>query len=501
MCGILGVHSPNKTPALNLDILRHRGPNGTHSTKIGSSTLGHTRLAIVDLITGDQPISSPDGRYHLICNGEIYNHREIRQQLSDYDFKSDTDSEVILALYERYGVDAVYHLDGMFAFALYDTQTDRLYMGRDPIGIKPLYYGWQGDAFYFSSEIKAIQSYCDEIKEFPPAHIYTSDGGFQRYFDLHQVSNDAYLQSHQQPPSLEEIHETLKRAVHKRLMSDVELGVYLSGGLDSTIVAALVAQEDPNVHSFSVGIEGSEDIKNARLAAEALGTQHHEYIYTKEEVLEALPEVIYYLESFDPSLVRSAIPNYFLARLTREYVTVVLTGEGADELFAGYHYLKEYADQPLHDELVQLTSTLYNCNLQRCDRMTMAHSIEGRVPFLDIDFIKMAMRVPLNDKVNPESKIEKWALRKAFEDILPENVAWRVKEQFSKGAGSSTMLEEVAEEQISDIEFAYERKRILEEAGHNITTKEMLLYYREFERVFNDSAKRLVKLWQGRDVV
>jgi len=501
MCGILGVHGSTQSPELNLDMLHHRGPDGTHSTTTRTGTLGHTRLAIVDLIEGDQPINSPDGRCWMICNGEIYNHQSIRDELSDYDYQTHTDSEVILALYERYGLDAVKHLDGMFAFAVLDTESDTLYMARDPLGIKPLYYGWCDDAFYFSSEIKALQHLCDAIQEFPPAHFYTHECGFVQYYDLQAVSDTAYAQGTSQQPTLAEIHDTLKRAVHKRLMSDVPVGVYLSGGLDSTIVAALVAQEMPDVHSFSVGVEGSEDIKQARLAAQQLGTQHHEYIYDMDEILQALPDVIYHLESFDPLLVRSAIPNYFLAKLTRQYVTVVLTGEGADELYAGYHYLKQFTDKQLHDELVQLTATLYNCNLQRCDRMTMAHSIEGRVPFLDTEFVELSMRVPLDEKIKREAGIEKWALRKAFEALLPDNVAWRVKEQFSKGAGSSTMLEKLADEHISDVEFAHERRLILAETGHHITTKEMLFYYREFDKRFNTAAKKLVQMWQGEDVV
>lgn len=500
MCGILGVHGASETLELNLDILKHRGPDGTQSTATGMSTLGHTRLAIVDLVDGDQPISSPDGRYWLICNGEIYNHQAIRANLGDYDYQTNSDSEVILALYDRYGVEAVTYLDGMFAFAVVDSKTDTLYMGRDPIGIKPLYYGWQDGAFYFSSEIKAMQYHCDDIQEFPPGHYYTHEGGFTQYYDLQRISNAARQQSAVRPPTLEEIRATLERAVHKRLMSDVPVGVYLSGGLDSTIVATLVAQELPNVHSFAVGVEGSEDIRNARIAAQEIGTQHHEYIYDMEELQEALSEVIYYLESFDPLLVRSAIPNYFLARLTRRYVTVVLTGEGADELYAGYHYLKRFEGRRLHDELVQLTGTLYNCNLQRCDRMTMAHSVEGRVPFLDTEFIELSMRVPLDQKIKPDNEIEKWALRKAFENIVPKNVAWRVKEKFSKGAGSSTMLEELADRHISDAEFEFERATIFGEAGLDITTKEMLLCYREFDNLFNDSAKKLVSLWPGEDV-
>lgn len=508
MCGIFGVHGTEQPPQLDLNILEHRGPDGAHHQQIQSALLGHTRLAIVDLVTGDQPLSSPDGRYWLVCNGEIYNHQHIRDQLPDYPFQTETDSEVILALYQRYGVEAVKHLDGMFAFALVDTHTDTLFLARDPLGIKPLYIGWQADAFYFASEIKAIQQVCDEIEEFPPGHFYTHQGGMERYFDLEQVCGTAYAQSAYTQPSLQEIHDTLKQAVQKRLMADVPVGVYLSGGLDSTIIAALVAQSLPDVHSFSVGVDGSEDIENARQAADYLGTQHHEYIFDLDEMIEAIPDVIYHLESFDPLLVRSAIPNYFLARLTRQYVTVVLTGEGADELFAGYHYLKDYTDRQLHDELVNLAGTLYNCNLQRCDRMTMAHSIEGRVPFLDTEFIRLSMQVPVHHKIAPDTGVEKWALRKAFESILPAHVTWRRKEQFSKGAGSSSLLERYAETHISDRAFAQEKATIAQEKAtifaqtrQVITSKEMLLYYREFDKYFGTAAQRLVQLWHGKDVV
>lgn len=501
MCGILGTHGTNREDdeALDLSVLSHRGPDHADMVQVNAVKLGHTRLAIVDVAHGQQPLTSPDGRYWLISNGEIYNHQALRQQFPDYPFQTHSDSEIILPLYERYGTRAVEHLDGMFAFALYDTHTDALYMARDPLGIKPLYYGWRDSTLYFASEIKALHRVVESLHEFQPGHWYY-DGQFIRYYDLQ-------ARVRQQPatpspaPSLQDIRRTLERAVEKRLMSDVPLGVYLSGGLDSTIIAAIVAQRRPGVHSFAVGIRGSSDLENARVAAQALNTQHHEYIYTVEEMLQALPEVIYHLESFDPLLVRSAIPNYFLARMTRQYVTVVLTGEGADELYAGYHYLKQFDDEhALRAELIALTTTLYNCNLQRCDRMTMAHSIEARVPFLDTEFIDLSMRVPKHHKIEPGSRVEKWALRQAFSDILPANVAWRRKEQFSQGAGSAHILAQLAEEQISDAEYAARTTQIRQQTGIAITSKEMLLYYNEFARFFTDQAAPLVNLWIGENV-
>ncbi len=497
MCGILGVQGHTQISIENqLRLLAHRGPDHQEATRLNDVILGHTRLAIVDVEHGQQPLQSPDRRYSLICNGEIYNHQAIRHQLSDYPFQTNSDSEVIIALYQRYGPQAVEYLDGMFAFALYDVKTDTLYLGRDPIGIKPLYYGWRDDTFYFASEIKCLQHLVETLYEFPPGHYY-QDGEFVEYFDLKQITTTV---SATPAPSLDDIRRILTGAVHKRLMSDVPLGVYLSGGLDSTIIAALVAEEIPHVHSFAVGVEGSNDLANARLAARALGTQHHEYIYTAEEIIEVLPKVIYHLESYDPSLVRSAIPNYFLARMTRDYVTVVLTGEGADELYAGYHYLKRFDEMALNEELIALITGLHNCNLQRCDRMTMAHSIEARVPFLDIEFVELSMRVPKHQKIHPTTQTEKWALREAFSAILPANVMWRRKQQFSQGAGSNDLLVTLAEQQISDEDYTTRTNAIEQQTGLTIPSKEMLLYYTEFDHFFSDKARHLVNLWRGEEV-
>lgn len=495
MCGIIGAYGPyheDLDPALRAMV--HRGPDGTHIKRLHNTTLGHTRLAIIDLEGGDQPISTPDGQRWVICNGEFYNFPQLRPHFPDYPYQTYSDTEIILPLYERYGVDAVRHLDGMFAFAL--IAEDDILLARDPLGIKPLYYGWSGETLLFASEIKSIQGRVDAVLEFPPGHFYSGKTGMVRYYDVAHVGATAPLR-YEGHASIGDIRDSLTQAVRKRLMSDVPLGVYLSGGLDSTIVASLVAQDMGNVHSFSVGVATSQDLEYARRAAKAIGTQHHEYVYTEREMLEALPDIIYHLESFDPTLVRSAIPNYFLSRLTAEHVTVVLMGEGADELYAGYHYLKDVPDEALQDELVHLTGELYSCNLRRADRMTMAHSLEGRVPFLDTDFIATSFAVPNAQKIYGEQKIEKWALRKAFEGVIPDEVTWRIKSQFAEGAGSISFMEAHAEQTISDETFLSERASIHAEHGYDIRNKEELLYYRHYADHFDHTTAALVKPWRG----
>jgi asparagine synthase (glutamine-hydrolysing) len=472
--------------------LAHRGPDGRDVAYKFNSSLGHTRLAIVDVEGGSQPLHSPDGRKWLICNGEIYNHADLRARNPDYDYMTESDSEVILALYERCGVDAVDQLDGMFAFALIDE--DRLLLARDPLGIKPLYFAQDGDVFYFSSEIKALQDLTGDIQEFPNGHWYTPETGFVQYYNIHDVA----AEPGDTPVDPRRIRETLEEAVRKRLMSEVPLGVFLSGGLDSSIISALVSRELPNVHSFAVGVEASRDLEFARQVAAHLGTQHHEYIYTVDEMVAALPEIIYHLESFDPSLVQSAIPNYFLTRMASQYVTVVLTGEGADELYAGYEYMKDIGDEDeLHVEMAELTGTLHSCNLLRCDRMTMVHGMEARVPFLDTEFIDLSFNVPVEDKIHGPDAVEKWALRKAFEGLLPDEVLWRVKQPFGSGAGSIEVFEQIADREISDQDFVASRNRILAEDGVPIQSKEELYYYRIFRRFFEPSAASLVQPWRG----
>lgn len=496
MCGIVGVYGGDSVDLHDsLKTIAHRGPDGRDIQTIPNSAIGHTRLAIIDIDGGQQPLSDHNQTRWLVCNGEIYNHEQLRLKTPDYEFKTDTDSEVMLALYDRFGTDMVQQLDGMFAFALIDGD-DNILLARDPLGIKPLFYGWKGGQFFFASEIKALQHFVDRIEEFPPGHWYTPQDGFVRYYN---VETETQPSSPITDLDLAKIRDTLTESVRKRLMSDVPVGVFLSGGLDSSIIAALACTEQPDMHSFSVGVVGSQDVAHARQVADFIGSQHHETIFTPEETVEAIPEVIYYLESFDPALVRSAIPNYFLARLAAQYVTVVLCGEGADELYAGYHYLKGIQGD-LRQELITLTQTLYSCNLRRCDRMTMAHGLEGRVPFLDTEFIKVSFEVPNEYKIDRAQNIEKWALRKAFEGYLPDHILWRTKSQFAEGAGSFHLLAELAEAQITDREFRYESRKVHERTGYQIADKEELLCYREFHNHFGDVAMGVVQSWHGVNV-
>lgn len=493
MCGIAGIFGESEE---DLDPLlasmRHRGPDGQATVQFDTGTFGHVRLAIVDVEGGEQPLANQTDGTWLVCNGEIYNHETLRQQLDSYDYQTHSDNEIILPLYERYGVDAAQYLDGMFAFALWDGTG--LYMARDPLGIKPLYYGWRNGHLQFASEIKVLQGHVDEVREFPHGHWYHSEHGFQPYYSVASVIAEAL---HRPSPTLDQVREAFTKAVRKRLMSDVPLGVFLSGGLDSSLVAAIVAQEMNHLHSFNVGIEGaSEDRHYARLVADYLGTEHHEYVYTVDEMIDILPTVIYHLESYDPSIIRSAIPNYFLAKLASQYVTVVLSGEGADELMSGYHYLKDFDTlNALQRELVRITDGLHDCNLQRLDRMTMAHSLEGRVPFLDTEFIELAVSVDLEQRLERSSGVEKWALRKAFEGMLPDEVIWRKKAQFAIGAGSADALVAVAEDTISDADYAREKEWFKSETGRELTGKEELYYYRLFRKHFNPQVAASVRRW------
>lgn len=391
-------------------------------------------------------------------------------------FKTKTDTEVILHLYEEYGFDCVEFLEGMFCFAVYDN--GEIFIARDRIGIKPLYYGYQGETIFFASEYKALNE-CINIEEFPPGHIYTSKNGFSKYYSLPDMSDRSVDKNIE--IITKKINLELTKAVEKRMVSDVPVGVLLSGGLDSSIIAAILKRFSESLYTFATGIKDAPDLLAARKVADFLGTKHYEYIYDEEEMLKTLPDVIYHLESFDAPLVRSSIPCYFVSKLASDYVKVILTGEGADELFSGYHYLKNFDLNNINRELYRITANLHNSNLQRTDRMTMAHSVEARVPFLDPQFINLMFEVPPNLKIPDKNNVGKVLLRKAFEEYLPEEILWRKKAKFSEGAGSSGIIRNYIETKITDEELLSERiKSPLE-----IRSKEELLYLRIFSDYYD----------------
>ena len=456
--------------------LQHRGPDGTGMFYVEDACMMHGRLAIIDVDGGSQPIFNEDGSICIVFNGEIYNHRSIRNKLAGkHHFTTNTDTEVILHLYEEVGEECVKHLDGMFAFAVYDSAKG-LMLARDPLGIKPLYTGEYDGDIYFASEIKALHGIIPHFSEFPAGHYCSTASGMHRYFSIEY----GIQQVDTAEKAVNGVRYYLKESVKKRLMSDVPLGVFLSGGLDSSIIAALARKKIPYLKTFSVGMAESADREYAKLCADYLGTDHYELVYTPDDMLSALSEVIYHLESYDAALVRSAVPNYFLCKLASQHVKVVLSGEGADELFSGYHYLKDLDEEALGQELVDITESLHNTNLQRCDRMSMAHGIEARVPFLDVDMLRLAFCIPLDLKLGANG-IEKWVLREAFKNDLPQEVVYRRKSKFSEGCGSSNVLDRIAEETISD--GAFERERILP-YGRTIPSKEELMYYRIFSKFY-----------------
>ncbi len=507
MCGLAGCIGENdeKTIGRMLDTLDHRGPDdrGLHSYR--DRVFGHTRLSIVDVAKGHQPILANGGSQGIICNGEIYNFKKLKRSLSsEHSFKTNSDTEVILHLYREKGADCVKDLDGMFAFAAFDDED--FILARDPIGIKPLYYGRKNGSLYFSSELGAMSfAGLDEVHEFPAGNYYTPDEGFVPYYKVPKIQDHLLTDIDE---TCELIRETFIDAVKKRLLADPEVpvGSFLSGGLDSSLVAAIAAEEIPNLHTFVVGMEDeagevSDDIKAARIAAEHIGSTHHELLFTEEEYYEALPTVIQKLESYDPSLVRCAIPCYFTCKLAAEHVTVVLTGEGADELFTGYHYMKHFPFDKLNLEARRCIGNLHNINLQRADRMGMLFSLELRVPFLDVAMVDLAMKIPPELKIREHAgaKIEKWILRKAFEntDYLPEEILWRYKVQYTQGAGCESLGEKMADKAMSDEEYA----RVKAENPEAVLNSKEAAYYYKIFRGFHpqDSILGSIGIWTGFD--
>jgi len=448
--------------------IRHRGPDWSGVFSCDKAILSHERLSIVDPESGGQPLYSKDGNLVLAVNGEIYNHIDIRKKYEGkYEFLTKSDCEVILALYHDKGADFLEDLSGIFAFALYDRAQDRYIIARDHIGIVPLYMGWDKFGnFYVASELKSLEGFCNKLKEFPPASVMDSKTGeIKTWWKRDWMS---YENVKDNKTSIPELREAMEKAVHRQLMSDVPYGVLLSGGLDSSITSAVakryaahrVETDDterawwPQLHSFVIGLEGSPDLIAARKVADHIGTIHHEIHYTIQEGLDAIRDVIYHLETYDVTTVRAATPMYMLARVIRSMgIKMVLTGEGADEIFGGYLYFHKAPNpQAFHEETLRKLSKLHLYDCLRANKALAAWGVEGRVPFLDKEFLDVAMRLNPKDKMAGPDRMEKWVVRKAFEDYLPASVAWRQKEQFSDGVGYGWIdtLKKIASEKISD---------------------------------------------------
>lgn len=484
MCGITAVFRiQEQSPELRTKVLtmsrklRHRGPDWSGIYCGKTAILAHERLSIVDPQSGGQPLFSPDGKLILAVNGEIYNHREIREKYKDkYEFRTGSDCEVILALYRDKGISFLEDLSGIFAFALYDEENDDFLIARDPIGVIPLYIGFDNDGkVYCASELKALEGFCDRYEPFLPGHYYSGkEGKMTRWYTRDWSSYDAVKDNE---TSILLLRESLETAVRRQLMSDVPYGVLLSGGLDSSVISAIARKYAsrrietdgkneawwPQLHSFAVGLEGAPDLAKAKEVAEHIGTVHHEIHYTIQEGLDALRDVIYYIETYDVTTVRASTPMYLLARVIKSMgIKMVLSGEGADEVFGGYLYFHKAPDaKAFHEETIRKLSKLYLYDCLRANKALCAWGVEGRVPFLDKEFLDVAMRINPADKMCPGKTIEKKVVREAFADMLPESVAWRQKEQFSDGVGYSWIdtLKEYTSQAVSDEQMAHAAER------------------------------------------
>ena len=515
MCGIVSIFNiKEQTPELRQKALRmsgkirHRGPDWSGVYCGGSAILAHERLAIVDPESGRQPLFSPDKKQVLAVNGEIYNHQSIRRRYQDrFQFQTGSDCEVILALYRERGDGFLDELDGIFAFALYDVERDEYLIARDPIGVIPLYYGYDKEGrLYVASELKALEGQCDSYSVFPPGHVLTKrDTKPRRYYERDWFSYDSVKDN---PASVDELREALEASVRRQMMSDVPYGVLLSGGLDSSVISA-VAQKYagnrvetggkeaawwPRLHSFAVGLRGAPDLLKARLVAERIGTVHHEINYTIQEGLDALSDVVYFTETYDVTTIRASTPMYLLARVIKSMgIKMVLSGEGADEVFGGYLYFhKAPSARAFHEETVRKLSKLYLYDCLRANKSLAAWGVEGRVPFLDTEFLDVAMRINPAAKMCPGSVMEKKILREAFSSLLPQEVAWRQKEQFSDGVGYSWIdtLKQITASSVSDEELAHAAERFPINPPRN---KEEYFYRSLFAAHFpSDSAARTV---------
>lgn len=527
MCGIVAIFNvKEQTPELRAKALgmskkiRHRGPDWSGIHCSGSAILAHERLSIVDPESGGQPLFSPDGKQVLAVNGEIYNHKEIRERYKGrYDFQTGSDCEVILALYRDKGVNFLEDLNGIFAFALYDEEQDAFLIARDHIGVIPLYIGYNADGKVFvASELKALEGECERYEPFLPGHYYWSkDPGMKRWYKRDWMEYDNVKDN---TASSDAIRKSLCAAVKRQMMSDVPYGVLLSGGLDSSVISAITEsyaerriETDsrsrawwPRLHSFAVGLKGAPDLAKARLVADHIGTVHHEINYTIQEGLDALRDVIYFIETYDITTVRASVPMYLLARVIKSMgIKMVLSGEGADEIFGGYLYFhKAPSAEEFHKETVRKLSKLHLYDCLRANKSLSAWGVEGRVPFLDKEFLDVAMRTNPKAKMcsvlpasrsgeaDPKASIEKRIVREAFEDMLPEEVAWRQKEQFSDGVGYSWIdtLKKITSEAVTDEQMAHAEERF---PINTPLCKEEYYYRSIFEEHFpSESAARSV---------
>ena len=484
MCGIVGIFQIKqqteelRAKALKMSQkLRHRGPDWSGIYVGGSTILTHERLSIVDPQSGGQPLYSPNRKQVLAVNGEIYNHQNIRSRyVGNYEFQTGSDCEVILALYRDKGIHFLEELNGIFAFALYDEERDEFLIARDAIGVIPLYIGKDRDGLlYVASELKALEGFCDEYAPFLPGHYYWSrEGEMRRWYNRDWMKYEAVKNNES---SMSRLHDALEAAVRRQLMSDVPYGVLLSGGLDSSVISAIAKKHAelrvetdnqseawwPQLHSFAVGLKGSPDLVKAREVAEHIGTVHHEIHYTIQEGLDAIRDVIYYVETYDVTTVRASTPMYLLARVIKSMgIKMVLSGEGADEVFGGYLYFHKAPNaEAFHEETVRKLNKLYLYDCLRANKSLSAWGVEGRVPFLDTEFLDVAMRLNPIDKMCPGTTIEKRIVREAFGELLPESVAWRQKEQFSDGVGYSWIdtLKTITSKAVSDEQMAHASER------------------------------------------
>ena len=527
MCGIVGIFNiGEQTPELRQKALRmsqkirHRGPDWSGIYTGPSAILCHERLSIVDPESGKQPLFAPDKKQVLAVNGEIYNHTSIREATGDYQYQTGSDCEVILALYREWKakgasslVPMLERLSGIFAFALYDVEDGSFLVARDPIGVIPLYIGYDNDGkVYVSSELKALEGQCDSYEPFLPGHYYWSkeaDKGLQRWYTRDWMKGKTVPKEElSYGDAVEEVRLGLMNAVKRQLMSDVPYGVLLSGGLDSSVISAIAARYAshrvenngateawwPRLHSFAVGLKGAPDLAKAKLVAEHIGTVHHEINYTIQEGLDAIRDVIYFIETYDVTTVRASTPMYLLARVIKSMgIKMVLSGEGADEIFGGYLYFhKAPTADEFHKETVRKLSKLHLYDCLRANKSLSAWGVEGRVPFLDKEFLDVAMTIAPDYKMCPGKEIEKKVVRNAFSDMLPEEIAWRQKEQFSDGVGYSWIdtLKEITASAVSDEQMAHAAERFPINPPRN---KEEYYYRSIFAEHFpSDSAARSV---------